>query len=255
MASRGGGKNAVHRTWLTLGERLRGELQREAERRAVGPGDLLHAEGGADTYGAIPTYLQPGQAPQLSRLQAAGTPGRVDCRAHPRACGTNIATGTKIGGRSMDYHLDWIHAGLFLSSSANQLNKVHENKVPIVTANQEDIDLLVAFEELGVTHLLMIEAKAATGWTNKQTLSKANRLREMFGEGDGRKKYPDVKPSFCLTSPRPPQLLDSDLWPSWMAPGGKPIWLELEVPPGRRRITRCDPAGRSSARGEFFRVI
>ena len=156
---------------------------------------------------------------------------------------------------AMDYHLDWIHAGLFLSSSANQLNKVHENKVPIVTANQEDIDLLVAFEDLGVTHLLMIEAKAATGWTNKQTLSKAVRLREMFGEGDGRKKYPGVKPSFCLTSPRPPQQLDSGLWPSWMAPGGKPIWLELEVPAGRRRITRCDQAGRSSASGDFFRVI
>ena len=156
---------------------------------------------------------------------------------------------------AMDYHLDWIHAGLFLSRSANQLNNVHENKVPIVTANQEDIDLLVAFEDLGVTHLLMIEAKAATGWTNKQTLSKADRLREMFGEGDGRKKYPGVKPSFCLTSPRPPQQLDSHLWPSWMAPGGQPIWLELEVPPGRRRITRCDQEGKSSASGDFFRVI
>ena len=154
---------------------------------------------------------------------------------------------------AMDYHLDWIHAGLFLSSSANQLNKVHENKVPIVTANQEDIDLLVAFEDLGVTHLLMIEAKAATGWTNKQTLSKAVRLREMFGE-DG-EKYLNVKPSFCLTSPRPPQLLDSRQWPPWMAPGGKPIWLELEVPPGRRRITRCDQSGKSSASGDFFRVI
>ena len=154
---------------------------------------------------------------------------------------------------AMDYHLDWIHAGLFLSSSANQSNKVHENKVPIVTANQEDIDLLVAFEELGVTHLLMIEAKAATGWTNKQTLSKAVRLREMFGE-DG-EKYLNVKPRFCLTSPRPPQQLDSGLWPSWMAPGGQPIWLELEVPPGRRRITRCDQAGKSSTSGDFFRVI
>ena len=154
---------------------------------------------------------------------------------------------------AMDYHLDWIHASLFLSSSTNQLNKVHENSGPIVTANQEDIDLLVAFEDSGVTHLLMIEAKAATGWTNKQTLSKADRLRGMFGE-EG-KKYPDVKPSFCLTSPRPPQLLDSKKWPSWMAPGGQPIWLELQVPAGRRRITRCDQAGKSSADGNFFRVI
>ena len=36
---------------------------------------------------------------------------------------------------AMDYHLDWIHAGLFLSSSTNQLNKVHENSGPIITGN------------------------------------------------------------------------------------------------------------------------
>ncbi len=154
---------------------------------------------------------------------------------------------------AMDYHLDWIHAGLFLSSSTNQLNKVHENSGPIVTGNQEDIDLLVAFEESGVTHLLMIEAKAATGWTNKQTLSKAGRLREMFCENG--KKYRNVKPYFCLTSPRPPQLLESCKWPSWMAPDGEPIWLELEVPDGRRRITRCNEAGKSSAEGDFFKVV
>ncbi len=32
IASRGGSKNAVHRTWLTLGERLRREFHREAQR-------------------------------------------------------------------------------------------------------------------------------------------------------------------------------------------------------------------------------
>ena len=38
---------------------------------------------------------------------------------------------------AMDYHLDWIHAGLFLSSSANQSNKVHENN----SISQEMIQL------------------------------------------------------------------------------------------------------------------
>lgn len=64
----------------------------------------------------------------------------------------------------------------------------------MVTPNQENIDLLVAFEDLEITHLRMIEAKAATGWTNKQTLSKADRLREMF-VGDGG-KYPNVSRVF-----------------------------------------------------------
>ena len=87
MASRGGGKNTIHRTRLTLGERLRREFQREAERRTVGPGDLLHAEGGADTYGSVPTYLQPGQAPQLSRLQAADPEAVLSAEPIPRLVG------------------------------------------------------------------------------------------------------------------------------------------------------------------------
>ena len=124
---------------------------------------------------------------------------------------------------AMDYHIDWINAGLFLASYGNDESVVYPNSEtnPVATGTQEDIDLLVAFEEDQTTHLLLIEAKASTSWTNKQTLSKANRLETIFGK-DGH-KYPNVKPYFCLTSPKAPQLLKSYEWPGWMTKNGQPI--------------------------------
>ena len=151
---------------------------------------------------------------------------------------------------AMDYHLDWIHASLLLPGSEDVV--VHPNTEPIATGNQQDVDLLVAFDEGSITHLLLLEAKVETGWTNKQMLSKADRLRRIFGD-DGM-RHPQVKPHFGLMSPRTPQRLDASAWPSWMTREGVPIWLELSLTPGRRRITRCDRNGRSSATGGFFRV-
>ena len=151
---------------------------------------------------------------------------------------------------AMDYHLDWIHGALLLAG--NDTDTVHPNVPTVVTGNQEDVDLLVGFREGSVTHLLLLEAKAETGWTNKQTLSKARRLCRIFGAGGLR--YPTVIPHFSLMSPRPPQQLDSHKWPTWMTRGGKPIWIKLSVPRGRRRITRCDKNGKQSSTGGFFRA-
>ena len=154
---------------------------------------------------------------------------------------------------AMDYHLDWIHASLFLSLPQNDEDAIHPNTRAIATGTQEDVDLLVAFDEGDTTHLLLIEAKAETGWTNSQTLSKAKRLERIFGtEGT---KYPKVKPHFGLMSPRKPKQLKTCLWPPWMTRDAEPIWFELKVPVGRRRVTRCDSSGRSSVVGDFFRAL
>ena len=110
---------------------------------------------------------------------------------------------------AMDYHLDWLHASLFLALAENDDEGVHLNTETVASGNQEDIDLLVGFEADDTTHLMLIEAKAETGWTNKQTLSKAERLQRIFGKDGAR--YPRVQPQFGLTSPRPPKQLTSDL--------------------------------------------
>jgi hypothetical protein len=154
---------------------------------------------------------------------------------------------------AMDYHLDWIHASMFLSLPENDEEAVHENKKTVATGNQEDADLLVAFEQGDIIHLMLVEAKAETGWTNKQMCSKAKRLRRIFGD-DGT-NYPKVKPHFGLMSPRRPQQRKSSLWPVWMTRDGESIWCDLKVPCGGRKITRCDQCGRPSATGEFFRAL
>jgi hypothetical protein len=148
---------------------------------------------------------------------------------------------------AMDYHLDWISTALHVTH--NQLS--HGDpwlNDGIVKGNQEDVDLIVGFERAGTTVLLLLEAKAATGWTNSQQQSKADRLSGIFGaEADS---YPGVEPHFALTSPRRPKRLDPSHWPSWMkAPDGSPIWFPLNVPPNWRQVVRCDQEGQRSATG------
>ncbi len=153
---------------------------------------------------------------------------------------------------AMDYHLDWLQVALFLTQTAADETAVHCNAERLVHGTQEDVDLIVAFAEADAVHLLLLEAKAETGWTNKQTRSKADRLTCIFG-ADGL-RYPGVVPHFGLLSPRPPQQLRTAEWPAWMTRGGQAIWLSLPVPAGRRKVTRCDDQGRASAAGHHFRV-
>jgi hypothetical protein len=154
---------------------------------------------------------------------------------------------------AMDYHFDWIYASAFLST-ADGAGGIYPNSAGLVSGNQEDIDLIVAFDDGGMGRLIMIEAKGVTGWTNKQTTSKARRLEAIFGQrGD---KWPDIRPYFVLTSPRETEGLDSRSWPGWMKrDDGHPYWMRMEIPAGLRRVTRCDERGRITAEGGHWRVL
>lgn len=154
---------------------------------------------------------------------------------------------------AMDYHLDWIQASVYLHGEGPSGVQVHPNAAGLITGNPEDVDLIVAFFGSGTTHLIMLEAKAETGWTNKQALSKAGRLNRIFGpDGDA---VPEVMPHYGLLSPRRPERLQSDRWPRWMlSSSGAPVWLELKVPPGRRKVTRSDATGKPAQGGGYFKV-
>jgi len=152
----------------------------------------------------------------------------------------------------MDYHLDWIYAALVLDSAGKQAtneamvfespNFAESGRPPVyINTNQEDIDLLVACKPKGVTHLILVEAKGATGWTNKQIRSKAARLKIIF-DSHVSWFHDDVIPHFVLASPRPPQHLAVEDWfPSWMAPQGMIPWVRLDIG-DRVSAVRCDPA-------------
>src|SRR5437867_10824481 len=77
---------------------------------------------------------------------------------------------------AMDYHLNWLYAAAhFASNGSEPLGSPHcENPLiedgeglRIVQSNQEDIDLVIASLQGGICHLILIEAKGVTSWSNK----------------------------------------------------------------------------------------
>lgn len=153
---------------------------------------------------------------------------------------------------AMDYHLDWIFASLELASG--QYDGLKERNSLCINATQEDVDFLLAFvDDSEITHIVMIEAKGDTSFTNKQLQSKANRLNEIFGPSG--KRWPNVVPHFLICSPTQPTRLETDKLPSFMRnKDGGLIWFKLYMPANQRKVTRCDANGNSSENGTHWKV-
>ena len=154
---------------------------------------------------------------------------------------------------AMDYHLDWLTAALHAHERGNVDEVFHNRHQRVIEGGNLDTDLLVAFKDDRGYHIVLLEAKGATGWTNDQMGSKADRLKRIFGNEGNR--YPGVVPHYCLASPRPPQQLKAGEWPPWMRKyDGSYFWLELDFPRERNTVTRCDADGKSSKQGQHFRI-
>lgn len=159
---------------------------------------------------------------------------------------------------AMDYHLDWVHAVMWFSRG-HALDEIIERREHSgrITATQEDVDFLIAFEQGDTTHITLLEAKGATGYTNQQFQSKLNRLSAIF---EGYEQWlPRVSPHFAVISPRPPQRLNLDEAKPWMLDSSssqkKLRWLRLPWPDDLLKVTRCDQSGKRSAEGNYWRVI
>ena len=146
---------------------------------------------------------------------------------------------------AMDYHLDWLQAALTLAHSQDGKFQFSNegDKGPVIEGTQEDVDLLVAFKAGETFHLILVEAKAYSGWTNKQLSSKAKRLRTIFGQ-DG-KKWSDVQPYFWAMGPNDPNesgRLRLQCLPEWMRKNDRKLqWLRLRLPEReRRKVSRFD---------------
>ena len=153
---------------------------------------------------------------------------------------------------AMDYHLDWLYASLYLHGHGGEQGP-HSNVDRLVRAQQEDVDLLVAYQDQGTCRLILLEAKGATGWNNKQFRSKTVRLKEIFGErGDA---WSGADPRFVVASPRKPRRLDTTGCPAWMLRAGEIPWIEMKMSEAPVKVTRCDETGRSSQHGRFWTVV
>ncbi len=121
---------------------------------------------------------------------------------------------------AMDYHLDWLQMALYLAANPSPPERIRNDR--LVSGNQEDADLIVAFQGNSATHVVLVEAKVETNWTNSQLESKAERLDLIFGEG--RPRVHLATPHYVLASPEPPPPgISTAEWPDWMKPRGKPV--------------------------------
>lgn len=151
---------------------------------------------------------------------------------------------------AMDYHLDWIYASLYCAEKGT--NKfITENPLGL-NSNQEDVDFLIAFKKDEIYNLVLIEAKAESGWTNKQLGSKAEKLRSIFGLN--RCIWKNVKPYLLITSPRKPVNLRINALPTYLQRSMDDIWFQLNIPDYLIKITRCDESGRPSIVGNKWKV-
>jgi hypothetical protein len=151
---------------------------------------------------------------------------------------------------AMDYHLDWLYASLYLTFNGDGESGIFTNRDHLIKGQQEDIDFIMAFEEDTACHIILVEAKGVTGWTNKQMDSKASRFLEIFGLNGNR--WPGVYPHFLLLSPRRSKHLNITKWPSWMTINGEVPWVELPIPNRLKKVTRCSPEGVPDIAGVFW---
>lgn len=162
---------------------------------------------------------------------------------------------------AMDYHLDWLYASLVRTQLGKQINYLNppvseddQNGPGIVQGNQEDLDFVIAFNSDGKCHIVILEAKGVTGWTNSQMASKVKRLKAIFGHNQG-VRFLDVVPHFVMISPKlPSDNIKTEGWPEWMLKDNKPIYMEMPIPKNLLAVSRCDGEGIKSADGKSWCV-
>jgi hypothetical protein len=186
---------------------------------------------------------------------ALGSPGFRLCEAFR----TKLSEATELtvpedAFVAMDYHLNWIYASCILASDDrtdmardNPIVHWRNDDLQIVQGNQEDIDLIVAFNKGKNTHLILIEAKGVLSFRNDQLRSKAVRLAAMFGDSGG--NLPNVVPHFVIVSPKESKKLDVSDWPKWMR---RFKWAKLPIEGDFLKVTRCDKVRLPDADGAFW---
>lgn len=163
---------------------------------------------------------------------------------------------------AMDYHLDWLVGALALFQKTEEMiGTAQDNPDALVKGNQEDMDLVVAFDNT----LILIEAKGDTSWSNEQLNSKVPRLEAILGEvGADRSSLNRLSVYFVLMSPSRSGKLrrkGDGPWPTWMLDKtGQPWWIpmhmaEADQTPSFLKVVRCkDKDGTVGKEGTHWKI-
>ncbi len=160
---------------------------------------------------------------------------------------------------AMDYHLDWIYASLFLTKNdadkAFSRNCIENDGIKIdyqISGTQEDVDFLLAFvDHENTTHIVMIEAKGDSYFSNAQLDSKNKRFKAIFGNEN---TWPNVKPHFLICSPKRPQKINIEEPAYFIFKNSKLPWFELDMGEGKNKVTRCNEGGEPYVNGKYWTV-
>jgi hypothetical protein len=160
---------------------------------------------------------------------------------------------------AMDYHLDWIYASLRLTENNTDIafkrNFIEKDGIKIdyqISGTQEDVDFLLAFvDHENTTHIVMIEAKGDSYFSNSQLDSKNKRFKAIFGNED---TWPNVKPHFLICSPKEPQKINIEEPAYFIFKSSKLLWLELDMGDGKNKVTRCNKDDEACNDGKHWKV-
>lgn len=135
---------------------------------------------------------------------------------------------------AFDYQIDWLVAVVRTFPAQPEFDKWHDNGAKEIKGNQEDFDLIIAFDE----EVILIEAK--TGYfSNSQLKSKLLRLNGIVNP-DGRTNS-GLRVSFVLSAPihELKTLNVERYFPSWALKNGKPFRVELPIHTDPLMVSRC----------------
>jgi hypothetical protein len=157
----------------------------------------------------------------------------------------------------VDFHLSWLHAALAwwrAEAWPGQVDAWPETSAgvgpAVVYGGQEDIDLLVTWQDENHLHIIAVEAKAYGAWSNSQFASKVARLGAIRSQCIDT----EVDLRLVLTSRRRPEKLTLPTEPWTLDSTGEISWLPLAAPGLRLATMRCDGDARPSANGTEWRL-
>jgi hypothetical protein len=152
---------------------------------------------------------------------------------------------------AFDYQISSIYAAAVMTESKPGPHQIGGG---IERGNQEQVDLLLAWESGDGVELILVEAEGVTGWSGKRLLSRALWLGEVFGYGSS-EAFDWVRPHFAIASPSaPPADLPTLEWPEWMAGLDGPAWLKMPVPNDLLKVRKTTPIGKARATGGYWLV-
>ena len=110
-----------------------------------------------------------------------------------------------------EYHLNWIHASLYLASCKGAMPDNIRDANSLIENNQQDVDLLIAFQAGDKYHLIFVEGKGYSTTTRGhenfgkkengelKIINKFRRLKQIVEYHKGRLPVA-IEPYFCLIS-------------------------------------------------------